>query len=53
MSDREERIMTLLSADNPKSRQHREDYADGYSAWRCIPVKDVVESGALPTALLR
>ena len=46
MSDQEERIMTLLSADNPKSRQHREERADGWSAWRCIPVKDVVESGA-------
>lgn len=43
-------IMERLSADNPRARRHREQvmYGDsmGYSSWGCIPIVDVVESGA-------
>ena len=46
----EDEIMLRLSSDNPKSRHHREDRADGWSSWQCVPVRDVIEVRALALA---
>lgn len=39
----EDEVMRRLSADNPKSRHHREERADGWSSWTCVPIRDVIE----------
>ena len=39
---REEQIMRLASAENPRSRRHDERTADRRQMWRCIPIEDIV-----------
>lgn len=50
MAPSDDEVMARLSGDNPRSRQHREQAMGpagmGYSGWTCIPLIDVVASGA-------
>jgi hypothetical protein len=43
----------LASAENPRSRQHREERSDGYSSWRCVPIHDIVDARNQLLDLLR